>query len=187
MRPIEPAILQEFAYDAPDLWGQAYLVCQVIHGMSGEEARHIADKAESKHGNEAKGRAEVDAVINDLWTTKQTTPAEGNQHMDKEMIEVITNPPKGEWMHPELATLFGEREAISDAEFNEWCARVGVKQTKIAFMLEELDENHPLAIAFDAGDPDLSQWNPERPAEGEWHLLYLVDHEDGPQACWYSV
>ncbi len=103
------------------------------------------------------------------------------------MIEIIENPPKGEWMHPELKTLFGERKEISDAEFKSWCGKAGIQRTKFSFMIEELDENHPLLLALSGGDYDLSQWNPEQPAEGEWHLLYLLDHEDGPQACWYSM
>jgi hypothetical protein len=43
------------------------------------------------------------------------------------MIEIIENPPKGEWMHPELKTLFGERKEISDAEFKSWCGKAGIQ------------------------------------------------------------
>ena len=50
-------------YKAPTFWGQVYLVCVVVHGISSDRARQIADEATEKHGGSKADRATVDAAI----------------------------------------------------------------------------------------------------------------------------
>jgi hypothetical protein len=90
----------------------------------------------------------------------------------------------GQWMHPELEALFGDREYIPSEEFKAWLASHGI-ETATAMLEYDCDEDDPLHKAyFEDGDPDLTAWNPEPPG-AEWSMLALVDTEDGPLVTWY--
>lgn len=89
----------------------------------------------------------------------------------------------GEWCHPQLDTFFGDREAVSGAEFDAWKVSHGIETTS-----ENLGDEYPKCLAYETyyeeGDPDISGWNPQAPGN-DWRTLAIYDTENGPMVIWY--
>ncbi len=64
-----------------------------------------------------------------------------------------------------------------------WIAEQGLEVAK-----EELEYAGDQAVAdryFEAGDPDCSYWDPDRPGGEGWFCLSIHDTDDGP-VCWWA-
>lgn len=82
----------------------------------------------------------------------------------------------GYWTHPEFPDL---PESISLEEAQNVFRPLGVK-IDFTLMTDELDEEHPACVNYDAGNTDISAWAPVIPPNG--FLLSIHDTEDGPVA-----
>ena len=88
---------------------------------------------------------------------------------------------EGYWTHP----AHPEFEESQSAEAAEWFKAQRVK-THIAY-LESEAEDHPAVVAYwgDAGDSNISAWEPPRPRGDGWFVLSIHDTEDwGPVCVW---
>ncbi len=87
----------------------------------------------------------------------------------------------GYWTHP----AHPEFEEGQDAEAAAWF-KAQQLQTHIAY-LESEAEDHPAVVAYwgDAGDSNISAWEPPRPEGKGWFVLSIHDTEDwGPVCVW---
>ncbi|WP_223308509.1 hypothetical protein [Achromobacter xylosoxidans] len=87
----------------------------------------------------------------------------------------------GYWTHPALPA-FGEGQ---EAEAAAWSNDQQL-QTHIAYLESEADD-HPAAVAYwgDAGDSNISAWEPPRPEGEGWFVLSIHDTEYwGPVCVW---
>jgi len=92
----------------------------------------------------------------------------------------------GMWCHPKFDAIFGDREMITPEEFHDWKDKSGIAETILQNLFDE-DDDRLAAIGYNDGDPDVSMWDPQPPDGRDWHLLFISDHEDGPNACWYLL
>jgi hypothetical protein len=91
----------------------------------------------------------------------------------------------GFWTHPKYEEFCDGRESIPTAEFDEWMQNNGMD-----WGITEL-ETDPSAEAdairdryFEAGDLNVSDWNPTPPAGDGWFVGSIHDTEDGPVCIW---
>lgn len=83
----------------------------------------------------------------------------------------------GYWTHPECATFF----KIADfSEFKKWLNE-NMLQSNVC-MLQDYD--HPANDRYQAGNPNISDWNPPMPAGDSWFIGSIHDTEDGPVCIW---
>lgn len=84
----------------------------------------------------------------------------------------------GMFWHPDLPDF----EEGDGEKSRQWTAEQGLTIRHAA--LEDAAE----AIAdryFEAGDPDCSYWEPDRPEGEGWFCLAISDTDDGP-VCWWA-
>ena len=84
----------------------------------------------------------------------------------------------GMFQHPDMPN-FDEGDGD---KCKAWVAEQGLTVTQVC--LEYADE----AVAdryFEAGDPDCSYWEPDRPDGEGWFCLAIHDTDDGP-VCWWA-
>lgn len=87
----------------------------------------------------------------------------------------------GYWMHPAHPS-FDEDQ---DEQASAWFAAQQLEY-HVAY-LESEPEDHPAALAYwsDAGDSNISTWEPPRPEGEGWFVLSIHDTEDwGPVCVW---
>lgn len=91
----------------------------------------------------------------------------------------------GLWTHPEYSALFGDRDGISEAEFNAWCDARSVVST-LSYLDSDDDQHDVRDEYFNNGQPEvIARWSP-KPPEGEgWFLGSIHDSEDSPVAVWF--
>lgn len=84
----------------------------------------------------------------------------------------------GMFAHPDMPDFDeGDGEKVK-----AWVAAQALEVAMVS--LEDSDE----AIAdryFEAGDPDCSYWEPDRPEREGWFCLAIHDTDDGP-VCWWA-
>ncbi|HHZ3185982.1 TPA: hypothetical protein ACWATG_002678 [Yersinia enterocolitica] len=103
------------------------------------------------------------------------------------MIKTITAVPverdaNGFWTHPDYFVPANGNEFGVEGEFDAWKALNRVVGT-LDWM--DCDENaEELQAAYDAGDCNLSMWQPEPPAGDGWFMASIHDTEDGPVCYW---
>ncbi|WP_228263926.1 hypothetical protein [Marinobacter shengliensis] len=98
--------------------------------------------------------------------------------------EAVDRDELGNWMHPALLPLFGDRENVPPAEWQAWRDAQNIETMTIAMELD-LDETDPAYVRhFDKCQPGSVGWNPEPPGV-QWRMLSLQDTEDGPVVTWY--
>lgn len=103
------------------------------------------------------------------------------------MIKTITAAPverdaHGFWTHPDYFVPANGNEFGVEGEFDAWKALNRVVGT-LDWM--DCDENaEELQAAYDAGDCDLSMWQPKPPAGDGWFMASIHDTEDGPVCYW---
>ncbi|MGM7762970.1 MULTISPECIES: hypothetical protein [Yersinia] len=103
------------------------------------------------------------------------------------MIKTITAAPverdsHGFWTHPDYFVPANGNEFGVEGEFDAWKALNRVVGT-LDWM--DCDENaEELQAAYDAGDCNLSMWQPEPPAGDGWFMASIHDTEDGPVCYW---
>lgn len=88
---------------------------------------------------------------------------------------------EGYWTHP----AHPEFEEGQDAEAAAWF-KAQQLQTDVAY-LESEAEDHPAVVSYwgDAGDSNISAWEPPRPEGAGWFVLSIHDTEDwGPVCVW---
>ncbi|HET8799666.1 MAG TPA: hypothetical protein VFN01_00645 [Marinobacter sp.] len=90
----------------------------------------------------------------------------------------------GQWMHPQLEELFGDRELIPADEYKAWLQSHGIEACSAELELDECENDRLQQTYFEDGEPDLSLWEPAPPGP-EWAMLALVDTEDGAIVTWY--
>ncbi|EOI7353146.1 hypothetical protein OZ676_003646 [Yersinia enterocolitica] len=103
------------------------------------------------------------------------------------MIKTITAVPVerdncGFWTHPDYFEPANGNEFGVEGEFDAWKAL-----NRVAGKLEwmECEDNaEELQAAYDAGNCDLSMWQPNPPAGDGWFLASIHDSEDGPVCYW---
>lgn len=103
------------------------------------------------------------------------------------MIKTITAVPverdnRGFWTHPDYFEPANGNEFGVEGEFDAWKALNRVVG-KLEWMDCE-DNAEELQAAYEAGDCDLSMWQPKPPAGDCWFLASIHDTEDGPVCCW---
>ncbi|MCB5319096.1 hypothetical protein LH413_16500 [Yersinia massiliensis] len=103
------------------------------------------------------------------------------------MIKTITAAPverdsHGFWTHPDYFVPANGNEFGVEGEFDAWKALNRVVGT-LDWM--DCDDNaEELQAAYDAGDCDLSMWQPTPPAGDGWFMASIHDTEDGPVCYW---
>ncbi|CNK92293.1 Uncharacterised protein [Yersinia pseudotuberculosis] len=103
------------------------------------------------------------------------------------MIKTITAAPverdsHGFWTHPDYFVPANGNEFGVEGEFDAWKALNRVVG-KLEWMECE-DNAEELQAAYDAGDCNLSMWQPEPPAGDGWFMASIHDTEDGPVCYW---
>lgn len=87
----------------------------------------------------------------------------------------------GFFQHPDLPD-FGE-----DAGDAEKC-RAWIEEQGLQVKMVSLEYHSDEAVSeryFEAGDPDCSYWEPDRPDGEGWFCLAIHDTDDGP-VCWWA-
>ncbi|CFQ55938.1 Uncharacterised protein [Yersinia frederiksenii] len=103
------------------------------------------------------------------------------------MIKTITAAPverdsHGFWTHPDFFEPANGNEFGVEGEFDAWKA---LNRVTGAISWMECEENaEELQAAYDAGDCDLSMWQPTPPAGEGWFLASIHEAEDGPVCYW---
>lgn len=103
------------------------------------------------------------------------------------MIKTITAAPVerdncGFWTHPDYFEPANGNEFGVEGEFDAWKALNRVVG-RLKWMECE-DNAEELQAAYDAGNCDLSMWQPNPPAGDGWFLASIHDSEDGPVCYW---
>ncbi len=103
------------------------------------------------------------------------------------MIKTITAAPverdsHGFWTHPDYFVPANGNEFGVEGEFDAWKALNRVVGTLDWMECEENAEE--LQAAYDAGDCDLSMWQPKPPAGDGWFMASIHDTEDGAVCYW---
>lgn len=103
------------------------------------------------------------------------------------MIKTITAVPvkrdeKGFWTHPDFFVPANGNEFGVEGEFDAWKALNRVVGKLEWIECEEIAEE--LQTAYDAGDCDLSMWQPTPPAGDGWFMASIHDTEDSPVCYW---
>ncbi|EPB4297703.1 hypothetical protein [Yersinia enterocolitica] len=103
------------------------------------------------------------------------------------MIKTITAVPVerdncGFWTHPDYFVPANGNEFGVEGEFDAWKALNRVVG-KLEWMECE-DNAEELQAAYDAGNCDLSMWQPNPPAGDGWFMASIHDTEDGPVCYW---
>ncbi|WP_190320378.1 hypothetical protein [Enterobacter asburiae] len=92
---------------------------------------------------------------------------------------------QGLWTHPEYSALFGDRDGVSETEFNAWC---DARSVVSALSYLDSDDDNPVVRTeyFDNGNVEaIVRWNPKPPEGKGWFLGSIHDSEDGPVAVWF--
>ena len=89
----------------------------------------------------------------------------------------------GFWTHPEYLSLFGDRELITEKDFNEFCERNNV-ESSIVYLEDDCDAESRF-LYFEKGDADISKWNPSSPDGDGWFIGSIHDTDDGPICVWF--
>jgi hypothetical protein len=88
----------------------------------------------------------------------------------------------GFWTHPDFFEPANGNEFGVEGEFDAWKA---LNRVTGAISWMECEENaEELQAAYDAGDCDLSMWQPTPPAGEGWFLASIHEAEDGPVCYW---
>jgi hypothetical protein len=85
----------------------------------------------------------------------------------------------GMFQHPDMPD-FDEGDGDN---CKAWIAEQGLE-----VMMVELEYHSDEAVSeryFEAGDPDCSYWEPDRPEGEDWFCLAIHDSENGP-VCWWA-
>ncbi|MFW5388343.1 hypothetical protein [Yersinia sp. 2542 StPb PI] len=103
------------------------------------------------------------------------------------MIKTITAAPverdsHGFWTHPDYFVPANGNEFGVEGEFDAWKSLNRVVGTLDWMECEENAEE--LQAAYEAGDCDLSMWQPKPPAGDGWFMASIHDTEDGPVCYW---
>ncbi|EAZ97243.1 hypothetical protein [Marinobacter sp. ELB17] len=100
------------------------------------------------------------------------------------VLEPVARDSDGDWTHPALTKLLGDREIVPADEWDMWLGEHGI-EIQTSEMEYEIPADHPAWIRhYEQGNPGSLGWEPEQPG-AEWHLLSIHDTEDGPIAIWY--
>ncbi|HDV7153735.1 TPA: hypothetical protein RJ115_004418 [Yersinia enterocolitica] len=103
------------------------------------------------------------------------------------MLKTITAAPverdsRGFWTHPDFFVPANGNEFGVEGEFDAWKAFNRVTGA-IGWM--ECEENaEELQSAYDAGDCDLSMWQPTQPNGDGWFMASIHETEEGPVCYW---
>lgn len=87
----------------------------------------------------------------------------------------------GMFAHPDMPE-FDEGDGDGD-KVKAWVAEQGLEVKMV-----ELEYHSDEAISeryFEAGDPDISYWEPDRPDGEGWFCLAIHDTDNGP-VCWWA-
>ncbi len=88
----------------------------------------------------------------------------------------------GFWTHPDFFEPANGNEFGVEGEFDAWKA---FNRVTGAISWMECEENtEELQAAYDAGDCDISMWQPTPPAGEGWFLASIHEAEDGPICYW---
>lgn len=91
---------------------------------------------------------------------------------------------EGRWSHSAFDDLFGDREQLEQQEMDDWLAEHNI-EIEINSMEQDLEDTDPVWVNyFDNCSSDFSGWKPEPPGD-EYHMLSILDNEDGPLVIWY--
>ncbi|AWD90244.1 hypothetical protein [Dickeya phage Sucellus] len=88
-------------------------------------------------------------------------------------VEVVRN--NGYFMHPNIQSLFNEREALSFAEFHHWLEFRGLEHYQIGD-----DRDYDLLGYQNA----IETFSPERPDGEGWFVGMISEDDDGPFCTW---
>ncbi|WP_261397492.1 hypothetical protein [Serratia fonticola] len=87
----------------------------------------------------------------------------------------------GHWTHPDFFEPANGMECAAPGEFEAW-----LDANRVVGHLQwmESDVTDEQLEALEAGDGDISQWNPTPPAGDGWFIGSIHDTEDGPVCYW---
>ncbi|QCT21813.1 hypothetical protein FEM41_20220 [Jejubacter calystegiae] len=89
---------------------------------------------------------------------------------------------EGYWTHPDYSALFGDREVISQEEFQAWERKHGLEST--ITLLENDGDDEIRKRYFEDGETDISEWSPSKPNGEGWFIASIHDTEEGPVCVW---
>ncbi|CAI0723991.1 Uncharacterised protein [Serratia proteamaculans] len=87
----------------------------------------------------------------------------------------------GYWTHPDYFVPANDMEFGAPGEFEAWLEANGLIG-HLQWM--ESDATEEQQAAYEAGDGDVSQWNPTLPEGEGWFIGSIHDTEDGPVCYW---
>ncbi|HEY3616904.1 MAG TPA: hypothetical protein VGK96_08835 [Candidatus Sulfotelmatobacter sp.] len=96
----------------------------------------------------------------------------------------VARDPQGYWTHPLFFTPADGREYGAPGEFDAWLAQ---HHLHYALCWMENEASPACMAAYNAGDNDISRWQPSRPAGDGWFIGSVHDSEDGPLCVWLRV
>nr|BFE95773.1 hypothetical protein GCM10020185_63090 [Pseudomonas brassicacearum subsp. brassicacearum] len=67
-------------------------------------------------------------------------------------------------------------------------SKAWIAEQRLQVKMVELEYHSDEAVSeryFEAGDPDCSYWDPDRPEGEDWFCLAIHDTDDGP-VCWWA-
>lgn len=101
------------------------------------------------------------------------------------MIEAatVTRDEMGQWTHPALDELIGDREGVPPEEWAAWKEHHGI-ETKWRDLEGEEDDCPAAHSLFELGDPDISDWPLTSPSGAGWILLSVHFTEESAVQVW---
>lgn len=87
----------------------------------------------------------------------------------------------GQWCHPALDALCGEREFVPSYDFRQW-----VDANDLEFEITAMGQDEPspaLDEWYETGS--FAAWQPEPPAGEGWFIAAIYDTGDGPVCIWF--
>ncbi|MFV8981137.1 hypothetical protein [Serratia fonticola] len=87
----------------------------------------------------------------------------------------------GYWTHPDYFEPADGREQAAPGEFAAW---LDANRVASSVLWMENDVTDEQLEALEAGDGDISQWNPTPPDGEGWFIGSIHDTEDGPLCVW---
>jgi len=91
----------------------------------------------------------------------------------------VTRDENGFFQHPDLPD-------FDEGDGDKCKAWIAEQELEVAMVSLEYHSDEAISERyFEAGDPDCSYWEPDRPDGEDWFCLAIHDTDDGP-VCWWA-
>ncbi|QMV54108.1 hypothetical protein [Ewingella americana] len=98
------------------------------------------------------------------------------------LTPVRTKEGYGYWTHPDFFVPANGNEYGVPGEFEAWAKAQAVEVYTLSLDADPAADD--IQAAYEAGEADVSAWNPTPPVGKGWFLASVHDTEDGPYSVW---